>query len=332
MIPAIAGSDDLHAWLLRGLIECGVPDVTLGGVVPEGGGVNADNLRYNQGVEGVLLCFPGFEPGSEWIYGLAPAGSGNAVHVRCRDTLYSHSYAGLPVDQLAARILNDVRAHNDAFARWRAQGGDPSSAEMRAIGDAKGVACSRAFATFLEGRYRQGQLLNEGPAFGWWNAGTSRQARGGQITTGLGNDPTYRLKGEVPLHESPEYRLYGASLQTLGLVMIIVGSISFIIAGMCLAYTGYNVFLQRAEVVLSDAWEKDAYTVGIFLTATIFALVQVVGGFRMRALRNLMLVRICAVISMLPCVGLCWIVGLPLGAWAFYKLSDEKAAPLFARH
>lgn len=331
MSAAIAGADDLHAWLLRGFIEAGLPDVTLGGEYPESGAVNAENLRFNQGVEGVLLCFPGFEPGTEWIYGVAPAGGAHAVHVRCRDTLFSQSYAGLPVDQLAARILHDARTHNQAFVQWRAQGNEPSLAEQRAIGEARGVACSTTLSTFLEGRYRGGQTLSEGPSMGWWNAGMTRKALGGQIAMGQGFEASYRLAGELPVHETPEYRNYAESLKTLGTVMVVVGTVSFLIAGLSLAYAGYNVFLQKAEYILGDAWKRDAYPLSLFLMASTFALAQVVGGFRLRALRNLWLVRCCAFLAILPCVGPCWLVGLPLGAWVLYKLADDKARPIFER-
>jgi hypothetical protein len=330
-MAAIGASDDLHAWLIRGFIEAGLPDVTFGGEVPVAGGVNWENLYLNRGVEGVLLCFPGFEPGSEWIYGVAPAGGANAVHVRCRDTLFSQSYAGLPPPQLAGRILADVRAHNEAFVAWRAQGNEPGMVEMRAIGDARGVACGQALASFLEPLQRARQPLSEGPAQGWWVAGMTRKALGAQIAMGAGADPTYRLAGEVPLHDRPEYRIYAEQVKTVGGVMMAVGAVSFIVAGLTLAWAGYNVFQQRAEVVLSSALSRDVGPIALFLAASVFAVTQVLAGWRMRVMKNLLLVRICAGFAILPCSGACWIVGLPVGGWALWTLADEKAKVLFDR-
>jgi len=329
--PAIGAASCVHAWLLRGFVECGLPDVTLGGTVPEGGAVNAENIRLNRGVEGVLLCFPGFEPGEEWVYGVAVAGAASAVHVRCRDTLFSQSYAGLPIDAIAARVLLDVRVHNEAFVRWRAGGGEVSVAESRTIGGARGIECSRDLGDFLERRYRQNLLLVEGPSQGWWIAGMSRQARGAQITTGVGNDPTYRLRAEAPIHDRPEYRLYAESLKTLGTVMFVSGLVGLLVAAISFTIAGYNVFSQRVDVMVLEAWEANLLPLLAFLGGSLYGVAQVLGGLRLRALRNLWLVRICAAVGLVPCVGTCWLVGLPLGAWVLWKLMDEKATVIFGR-
>lgn len=329
--PAVGAANCVHAWLLRGLVECGLPDVTLGGVVPEAGAVNAENIRLNRGVDGVLLCFPGFEPGEEWVYALTVAGAASAVHVRCRDTLFSQAYAGLPVDALGPRILADVRAHNEAFVRWRAGGGQVSVAEQRTIGEARGIECSRDLGDFLERRYRTGQTLGNGPAEGWWIAGMSRKVQGGQIVAGVGNDPTYRLNAESPIHDRPEYRLYAESLRTLGTVMLVSGIAGLLVAGVGFTWAGYNVFSQRVDVLVLSAWEANVGPLLVFVGGMSYGVAHVLGGLRLRALRNLWLVRVCAAVGILPCVGACWLLGLPLGGWVLWKLVDEKAPAIFGR-
>src|SRR3990172_1447211 len=124
-MPAIAGSDDLHAWLLRGLVQAGAPDRTLGGTIPPTGAVNAENARLNRGVEGVLVVFPGVEAGEEGVFALLVVRDavGSRVAVRCPDALFSHDYPASPPEPVAARILQDVRAHAAAFSDWRRKGG-----------------------------------------------------------------------------------------------------------------------------------------------------------------------------------------------------------------
>ncbi|GDX81185.1 hypothetical protein LBMAG42_29960 [Deltaproteobacteria bacterium] len=337
--PAIGQSDDLHAWLLRGFVEQGLPDVTLGGVVPETGAFNAENLRFNGGVEGVCLCFPGFEPGEEWVYRVAVVGgAGAAVQVTCPDTLFSHAYAGISPQELGGRILADARAHNEAFVAWRAQGGQVSLGEQRAIADARGIPASRGLIELLERRYRAGENLIAGPAAGWWISEQARPTLGAAIKVGGGIDPTYRLKAEAPIHDRPEYREYAASIQSWGAWLIGLGFGAVVISGLALTYAGYNVFQQQASVILTKdisgaagLLESSAYPLLSFLTSGTFALCWIVAGLRMRALRNLLLVRILLVISMIPCSGACCFVGLPVGGWALYKLIDEKAGPVFGR-
>ncbi|MSQ01177.1 MAG: hypothetical protein EXR71_04685 [Myxococcales bacterium] len=334
--PAIGAADDLYAWLLRGLVEAGLADITTGGEVPADGAFSAASLYEGGGVDGVPLSFPGYDAGEKWVYRCVVAGV--SVGVACPDTLFSHSYAGLAPAALGARILADARAHNQAFRAWRVQGGSASIAEMRAIPQGRGTAASGALVRFLETRYRSGQGLAAGPSQGWWVAASTPWALGQGISTGQGYDPTYRLKGEPPLHDRPEYRDYAASIRTLGAVMLVTASVSMVGAGLALTYAGFNVFNHRADIILTRGISgfqglltANAWPLAFFLTAMVFAICLIVAGLRMRALRNLLLVRVLLVMVVVPCSGACCLVGLPVAGWALYRLSDEKAAAVFGR-
>ncbi len=334
--PAIGAADDLLAWCLRGWVDAGLPDVTLGGEVPVGGAVNAENIRFNAGVDGVMLSFPGFAPGEEWVYRCVLVG--NALQVSCPDTLFSHAYAGLAPRDLGPRVLADVRAHNEAFVTWRAQGAEPGVGEMRAIPMPKGQAANPALVSLLERRYRAGKTLSEGPAHGWWVTAESKPALGAAIGVGGGQDPTYRLKGEVPVHELPEYREYAASVRTLGTVAISTGAAGFIGGGLALTWAGFNVFTQRADVILTkgmtgvgDLLTSNAWPLLSFVGAVVFAVAMIFAGLRMRALRNLTLVRVLLGVAAVPCSGVCCAVGLPVAGWMLFKLLDEKAPSVFGR-
>ena len=334
--PAIGAADDLHAWLIRGWVESGLPDVTLGGGLPPGGGFSAESLRLNGGAEGLELRFYGFEADDEWVYHVVVTGP--AVAVACPDTLFSHAYAGIPARELGARILADVRAHNEAFLAWRQQGGQPGLGETRAIRVPPGVPASRTFLELADRRYGVGGGFAEGPANGWWVVAHSAAALGGAITTGSGVDPTYRLKGEVPVHERPEYREYAASLRRLGGWLVGLSAASGFLAAAALFWFGFNIFQQRAEIVLmrdvhqfSDLATQNAYPLLGFLSVSLFAGCWLVAGLRLRALANLTLIRVLLVIACLPCTGGCCFAGLPLGGWVLYRLTDPKAAAIFGR-
>jgi len=286
--PAIGSADCLHAWVLRGWVDAGVPDATLGGVVPEGGSFSAENVRRNGGVEGLELVFPGFDAGEEWNYAVVVAGA--SVHVCCGDTLFSHAYAGIPPQQLGARIVADVRAHNQAFVAWRTGGGVVGLAETRAIRPPRGQAASRGLIDLLERRYRGGHTLASGPAEGWWIEANAARALGGAIRSGQGLDPTFRLGAQGPMIERPEYREYAAKMRTLGSVVMGVGVGGLVVGGLGLAWAGFNVSKQRWDVILTR--DGPGIPLLIFVGALVFAGSMFTAGLRMRALRNLMLVRV----------------------------------------
>ena len=335
VIPrAMGAADDVLAWVLRGWVEAGVPDLTLGGTIPESGALSAENVRYNGGVEGVLLTFPGFDPGEEWVYAVVAAGA--SVHVACGDTLFVHAYAGLKPEEYGGRILADVRAHNEAFTRWRAEGGVVGLSESRSIRIPRGEGVSRALSDLVERRYAIGQTLEPGPAEGWWLEAHTSRAFGGAIRVGDGADPTFRLGAVAPTADNPEQRAYAASIRTLGGVLMGVSIAGALVGGLVLTWAGFNVFKQRADVILTrgidgvgDLLTVNAWPLLSFLGAVVFAGALFTAGLRMRSLRNLTLVRVLIAVAAVPCSGGCCVVGLPLGAWALYRLSNKHAAAVF---
>jgi hypothetical protein len=280
----------------------------------------------NGGVDGVELVFPGFEPGEEWVYAVTVVGGrGGAVHVRCRDTLFAQSYAGLPAPQLAGRIGADVLAHNESFVSWRSSGGQPSLGEQHAITPLPGIPCAPGFRELLERRYRMGQTLAAGPAEGWWVQTLSKGTLGGQIGLGSGADPTYNLRGKVPVSELPEYRELARHLRLLGTIGLGFGAVSAIAAGVSFTWAGYNVFLQRVDLVLMRALQENFWPLLSFLGASMFSLAWILAGLRLRALRNRTLILVCVGVGMLPCLGPCGFAGMFLGGWTMWKLLDERA-------
>lgn len=335
VIPrAMGAADDLLAWVLRGWVEAGVPDRTLGGEAPAEGGFSAENVRHNAGADGLLLSFAGHDPGEEWVYVVVALG--RSVQVSCGDTLFSHAYAGIPPAELGPRILTDVRAHNDAFREWRVQGGVVGLAEARSIRPPRGDGGSRGFVDLLERRYTLGQTLEAGPSEGWWLPAHTAIALGGAIRKGEGQDPTFRLGAVEPEAQSPEERAYARSMQSLGMGLMVAAVLGALVGGLGLTWAGFNVFRQRADVILTaglkgipDLLTVNALPLLAFVGAVVFSGAFFTAGLRMRARRNLLLVRVLLVVGAIPCSGACCFAGLPLAAWALYRLQSPHAAAVF---
>ncbi|MFN7145186.1 MAG: hypothetical protein ACK4YP_15525, partial [Myxococcota bacterium] len=93
-MAAIADSDDLYAWLIRGFVESGLPDHTRGDRpwIPSGA-LNLENFSQDRGVGGVLLEFLGqvggaSVPEDHYTYAVCVVrdAEGTQVVVRSEDT------------------------------------------------------------------------------------------------------------------------------------------------------------------------------------------------------------------------------------------------------
>lgn len=321
-MPAIAGFDDLHAWLIRGFVEAGVPDVTGSSSFLPDGGLDLDSLYTDQGASGLLLTFLGQAqdapvPDDEYTYTVCVVrdATGERVVVRCAETLYHHTFAGVPAPQLGVQILTHVRAHNEAFTAWRAKGGAISYAERLSIPEVRGVACDRGLVALLADLRRKGVPLSAGPASAWW--GVSRQAMGAAIKAGKGQDPTYRLgKGPTEAEQAvAENQEYADRVRKVGGWLLGVGgaSLFWLFAGTGVAWYKYG----------------SSYAAGVAVGAFVFAFAFAFAGWQMRSLRMLTPVRIALVVAMLPCVGPCCVAGAPLGAWGLWVLKDPRARRVF---
>ena len=54
-----------------------------------------------------------------------------------------------------------------------------------------------------------------------------------------------------------------------------------------------------------------------------------VGALNMKRLRNYQLAKIGAILSVIPCVGPCYLLGIPFGIWALSVLSDPDVQKAF---
>ncbi len=329
-MAAIAESDDLYAWLIRGFVESGLPDHTRGSREwIATGALNLENFFQDQGAGGILLEFRGQAgespvPEDDYTYQVVVTRGpeGAQVVVRSEDTLFHHAFPATPPDALAAHILGEVRGHNERFTQWRGQGGATTVAQRRGIPSARGVTPDRALLQVLETLRRTNRSIAEGPANKWWIQ--AKSATPLKIEAGLGLEPVYATrKAMVTL--SAEDLEHADRLRTAGTVLLVSGGFSllFLFAGTLLS--GWNLYVGGFRWLAAQGWMTVASVAG----SSVFAGVHLVGGLRLRALKSRRLVGVLAILGMLPCLAPCCGVGFPAGAWVLYLLRDERSNKVF---
>lgn len=348
-MPAIVGFDDPYAWLLRGFVDAGLADGTVSGGTGPGGAVSAENLRPGASGSGIVLRYPGVEGGEYWEYRVAvmPSPTGTNVTTASPDTLFLHTWAvgpQLEIGRVAALAVAALQKHNAAFAAWRRQGGQVSPAESRSIAIARGVPPSRPFADWLDQHYRRGGTLDEGPRAGWWVPGAARganvptarmsPARPGQVmgptvvpaplvSMGQGQDPIYKV-ARGPAGSDAEIDAYRATLRTVGTAWMVLGGLGLCASFLLAALGGLNAFRHREALMLADLWPVLA--AGLTMCS---AALHAGCGWQVRSGKGRTFAKVVASLAFLPCVGGCWFVALPLGAWTWWVLVDRRGDAVF---
>lgn len=317
-MAAIAGFDDLHAWLVRGFVEAGVREGT--SATPEGA-LDVGSFLGDQGAGGLQLHFLGQAgadpvPEDEYVYQVYVVrdATGERVIARCAETVYHQVFADRPRETVGARVVAHIRQHNDRLTAWRAQGGEVSYAERLSIPEVRGVACERALVQHVAELRRRGVALEAGPAQGWWTM--SRAQVGAAITAGKGAEPTYRLgKDRSADMEAAENRAFADRVRPVGTAFAVLGGLGllYVVGGGAATWWTYGSRYGAAVIASGLLWSAAA----------------LVCGLKMRALRSLTLVRVLAALTMLPCWGACCMAGLPLGAWALWVLKEPRARVVF---
>lgn len=329
--PAIAESGDLYAWLIRGFVESGVPDHTRGGREwTATGALNLENFIQEQGAGGIVLEFRGQagdtpSPEDEYTYQVSVVRGAGApeVAVRCAETLFHHVFpAEEPVVALAGHILGQLRAHNDAFTDWRSKGGETTYGQRVGIPEIHGATCDRALVTVLETLRRANRSVVEGPANKWWVKGPGAGSVT-KIEAGLGLEPEYRTK-KAMVKVSPEDLAQAKRLRGAGMLLILSGIASMGFLVLTTAFAGYNVYQFGFAGLKDQPW-----LVASLFGTVLFGAAHIVAGLRLRSLRNKGLVRVLAILGMLPCLAPCCGVGIPVGAWVLHLLHDARSSKVF---
>ncbi len=314
MGPAAFGLHAPHAWLVRGLVEAGVPE---GSDVATG----AFTVARDGAVVVVFPGAPGDPPSEVSLHRLVgPDGAAEWI-ARCPETLLRQAFPEAPLQTLGARVAEHLRAHDAAFAQWRAGGGAPSWAERAGITEVRGDhPPDPAWARALVDLRRQGRSIADGPRFGWWNAGAAAGAP--TIAAGRGADRVWNIG--PPERANPEIVAHLASLRTAGIGALFIGGLQ-VAAG--LAATALLVGVGVTYGLPSVWAQPSALLAVVFGVPAGFAQIALAGLLRSAKLRGACWAL--AAIGLLPCTGPCCFVSFPMSAWVMWLLADERSAVAF---
>lgn len=331
-MPSIAALEDVHGWLMRGFLEAGLSDGTGHSFVPTETGVvdGGDLLALGRGSEGIRLCFIGqagdfVDVEDEYTYTakVVRESGRTGIAVRCAETLFYKLFEEKPYETLGARIIAEIRTHNQNFTGWRKRGGKPSYAERQAVPDSRGVPCSAAFSNFLDKHYKAGGTLADGPANGWWNERFSQRALGKQIAMGGGQE-AYKLATPLTELEKPENREWVKRVRQAGLGMIASGALCGVWCLGMLVYSAWRWYTIGFGSVFTSGWPLAS----LLLTGGV-GVAQIWAGFQMRGLQSAFWVQGIAVATLIPCWGPCCVSGLPSSLWVLYLMRDPRMERIF---
>ena len=118
------------------------------------------------------------------------------------------------------------------------------------------------------------------------------------------------------------------------MALIIVSSIWLVLITMGIAF---NIFLLASGMVDQMVQPGGGITKEMQVTLRlVFAVcigiangVVLYGAIQMRKLENLSLARMSAIISVIPCCGPCYLIGIPFGIWALVVLGKPEVKSAF---
>jgi len=179
--PAFASFDEPHAWLIRGLVEYGWPDLTpFGGRIPAGraGGMELARFRDSGGRDGLhLLMVAASGPQlcqEDGVYDFSVRcfrrDGAWMVGVRCPEANFIQEFPFDPGNPtwVAGYVHQAVTAYVPQFVGWRLQGGELSWAQRKGLPEIEGEACSAAMTRFVDELVRMRRGADTGPTEGWW--------------------------------------------------------------------------------------------------------------------------------------------------------------------
>ena len=218
MSPAFAGFQEPHAWLIRGLVEYGWPDVTrAGGRVPPGvfGGFDLSRFSGSQAREGFSLYVPAMadegwlqEDGVyEFIVKMTRSTSGQIIFtVRCPEANFLEEFPFDSSNPLHASgyIHQSLSTYVPDFVRWRQSGGEVTWAQRAGMPEIQGEPCSSLLSQFINERVNLRRPMDVGPEEHWWMDEASSGWTGGAIAS-VGRAAENERNDEGELQEAARF-------------------------------------------------------------------------------------------------------------------------------
>jgi hypothetical protein len=128
---------------------------------------------------------------------------------------------------------------------------------------------------------------------------------------------------------SPQHA--AARVKTPALALMVMSCLGIVI--MSLALILQVVGLMTGTEIEIFSWgnpsTRAAFRIGIAIVAVLANGVIFAGAMKMRNLTGYGLAKTAAILAIVPCVGPCCVLTVPLGIWAFMVLSDQQVRSAF---
>lgn len=202
MAVAFGKFEEAHAWLIRGLVEYGWPDLSpVGGRIPPGrpGGFELVRFRDSGGKDGVhLLVVAGdgqhlvqedgvydfalrcYRREGRWMVGL-----------RCVEANFLQEFPFDPSNPgwAAGYVHQAIVGYVPQFVGWRLQGGELTWAQRKGLPELEGEPCTAELARFVDELVRTRRGVDTGPMEGWWLGRDSAPPPAGHAPPPAGQAP-----------------------------------------------------------------------------------------------------------------------------------------------
>lgn len=146
----------------------------------------------------------------------------------------------------------------------------------------------------------------------------------------MGDQPEGMTAPPPPPPADPRVKVQGPAI-----FMIVAAAIG---AAFCLLSLFLNIFSTGLVAMVSESGEEQAFNLFTGVTGIFINIVElgvagfiVYGALQMKDLKNHAMAMVAAIISMIPCVSPCCLIGLPAGIWALIVLSKPEVKAAFAK-
>ncbi|MEL6347601.1 MAG: hypothetical protein AAFV53_31125 [Myxococcota bacterium] len=329
MNPAFATFREPHAWLIRGLVEYGYPDVTPdGGRVPPGvfGGLDLSRFSSTSGRDGVTVIIPAVADG-DWVqedgaYSFTVRLTRNdqgqlAFVVRSPDANYIQQFDFDPSQPTYAAgfIHQALQEYVPEFVRWRLQGNEVGWSQRDGLPEFPGEPCSTGLAQFIGGRIRTRQRFDAGPHEGWWIGDAPAPKQMIYATVGRASENIRDEDGQMQAADRAQIiqtvSVPAGALTFLSSLGILQGVLWLLNVPLTLGlYAGGMLNRELTSYLLSLVFSS---VLGLGLL--IGGIVSVMGARRYRQLRGGIVPWVSMVYTAFA-PSMCCLFGLPVSVWA----------------
>ncbi|MFT5682752.1 MAG: hypothetical protein ACI8RZ_003676 [Myxococcota bacterium] len=331
MDPAFAGFKEPHAWLIRGLVEYGWPDVTrASGRVAPGvfGGFDLTRFSGGHGREGFSLCVPAIAD-EQWLkedgvydFGvkMTRSPSGQMVFaIRCPEANFFEEFTFEPANPLhiAGYIHQSLTTYVPEFIRWRRGGGEVTWAQRAGMPEVQGEPCSSLLSQFINERVLLRRSMDDGPAESWWMDSEVEGWSGGAIAS-VGRAAENERGEDGELQEASRF-LAESTVKSPGLALTAMATVGIINGMLWLGNIALTVFFMATDLLTGDPSRyvpSMAFSIVVGFGLLGGGALALAGARKYRRLEGGLLMWFS--IAYVAASPMCCLLGGPFSMWAIY--------------